>query len=240
MNIRAVLMAQALLVAAFVTASTLLTGSHTARPTASMPPTRDAQTAMTPAQALERLKDGNQRFVSGHTLTRDLTAERKTTAGGQYPFAVILSCVDSRGSSELIFDQGLGDVFSARVAGNVLNDDMLGSMEFACKLAGSKLIVVVGHSKCGAVRGACSDAELGHLTGLLAKIKPAVEAVPAQDTASKTSDARVDAVAKENVKLVLEQIRRQSPILAEMIQSGKVGLVGAMHDLETGEVIFLN
>jgi carbonic anhydrase len=241
---------QSLLAATLIAAAGLFTGCQTHNHThaahhgaaASVPLTKETQAAMTPAQALQRLKDGNQRFVEGHLLARDFAAERQATAAGQYPFAVVLSCLDSRASSELVFDQGLGDLFSARVAGNVLSEDMIGSMEFACQLAGAKLIVVVGHTRCGAVRGACAGAELGHLTGLLSKIKPAVDAVPVQgtDPAAKTSDAHVDAVAKENVKMVLEQIRRQSPILADMIQSGKIGLAGGMHDLATGQVTFLN
>lgn len=158
------------------------------------PPTQAVQAAMTPAQALERLKAGNVRFVSGQSLPRDLATERAATAVGRFPFAVVLSCLDSRTSSELIFDQGIGDIFNARVAGNVLNDDILGSMEFACKAAGAKLIVVVGHSKCGAVKGACAGVELGRLTGWLAKIKPAADAVPA--TGAKTDYAHVDAVAR--------------------------------------------
>ncbi len=201
--------------------------------------TKASQEAMTPAQALENLKAGNQRFASGQPMKRDLTSQRKATADGQYPFAVVLSCLDSRCSTEQVFDQGIGDVFNARVAGNVLNDDILGSMEFACKAAGAKLIAVVGHSKCGAIKGACADVQLGNLTGLLTKIKPAVEKVPAKDGTGKTDDSHVDAVAKENVKLVLNQIRERSPILAEMIQSGKVGLVGGMYDFKSGEVTFL-
>jgi carbonic anhydrase len=151
---------------------------QSAKAAALTPPSKAEQTAMTPAQAFERLKAGNARYVSGQRLPRDLAAERAATASGQFPFAVVLSCLDSRTSSELIFDQGIGDVFNARVAGNVLNDDILGSMEFGCKAAGAKLIAVIGHSKCGAVKGACAGVELGHLTGLLAKIKPAADAVP--------------------------------------------------------------
>ena len=202
------------------------------------PPTKAVQTAMTPAQAFERLKAGNARYVSGQSLPRDLAAERAATASGQFPFAVVLSCLDSRTSSELIFDQGIGDVFNARVAGNVLNDDILGSMEFGCKAAGAKLIAVVGHSKCGAVKGVCSGVELGHLTGLLAKIKPAADAVPT--TGDKTDYAHVDAVARENVKLVMAQVMERSPILAELIRDGKVALVGGMYDLDTGNVTFLD
>jgi carbonic anhydrase len=192
---------------------------------------------MTPATALAQLKAGNARFVADKPAHRDLHAERAATAAGQYPFAVVLSCLDSRTSSELVFDQGLGDIFNARVAGNVLNDDILGSMEFACKAAGAKLIAVVGHTKCGAVKGACTGVELGNLTGLLAKIKRADAAVPA--AADKGSYAHVDAVALENVKLVLAQIKERSPILAELIREGKVGLVGGMYDLESGKVKFL-
>jgi carbonic anhydrase len=212
--------------------------SSGAKAAALTPPTKAEQTAMTPAQALERLKAGNARYVSGKSLPRDLAAERAATANGQFPFAVVLSCLDSRTSSELIFDQGLGDVFNARVAGNVLDDDILGSMEFGCKAAGAKLIAVVGHSKCGAVKGACAGVELGHLTGLLAKIKPAVDAVPT--TGDKTSYAHVDAVARENVKLVMAQIAERSPILAELIRNGNVVVVGGMYDLDTGKVTFLD
>lgn len=201
------------------------------------PPTQAVQAAMTPAQALERLKAGNARFVSGQSLPRDFAGERAATAAGQYPLAVVLSCIDSRTSSELIFDQGIGDSFNARIAGNVLNDDILGSMEFACKAAGAKLIAVVGHTKCGAVKGACAGVEMGNLTGLLAKIKPAESAVPASD--DKGSYTHVDAVAQENVRLVMVQIKERSPILAGLIREGKVGLVGGMYDLESGKVKFL-
>ncbi|MEY4387606.1 MAG: hypothetical protein RLY20_2889 [Verrucomicrobiota bacterium] len=210
---------------------------ESAAPAAKLPPTKSAQEAMTPTDALAQLKGGNARFVADKPAQRDLTAERAATAAGQYPFAVVLSCLDSRTSSELIFDQGIGDIFNARIAGNVLNDDILGSMEFACKAAGAKLIAVVGHTKCGAVKGACTGVELGNLTGLLAKIKPADVAVPA--AGDKGSYQHVDAVAQENVKLVMAQIKERSPILAEMIREGKVGLVGGMYDLESGKVTFL-
>lgn len=203
----------------------------------SAPPTKAEQAAIRPDQALAKLKAGNARFVSGQPLQRDLAAQRQATTTGQYPFAVVLSCIDSRTSSELIFDQGIGDIFNARIAGNVLNDDILGSMEFACKAAGAKLIAVVGHTKCGAVKGACTGVELGNLTGLLAKIKPADEAVPA--AGDKGSYAHVDAVAQENVKLVMAQIKERSPILAELIREGKVRLVGGMYDLDSGKVTFV-
>ena len=200
--------------------------------------TQGVQAATTPADALARLKSGNERFVTGHLVARDLAAQRQATAAGQYPFAVALSCLDSRTSTELVFDQGIGDVFNARVAGNVLNDDILGSLEFACQAAGAKLIAVIGHSKCGAVKGACSGVELGHLTGLLGKIQPAVSAVPAVGDGDKAAPQRVDAVAKENVRLTLWHIRERSAILAELIRDGKVGLVGGLHDLDSGRVTF--
>ena len=203
---------------------------------ASTAPKKAAQEAMKPADALAQLKAGNARFVAGKPVQRDLVAERKETSAGQYPFAVVLSCLDSRTSSELVFDQGIGDVFNARVAGNILNDDILGSMEFACKAAGAKLIAVVGHTKCGAVKGACAGVELGNLTGLLNKIKPAAGAVPA--SGDKTDYKHVDAVAAENVKLVMAQITERSPILAELLREEKVGLVGGMYDLESGSVTF--
>ncbi|GDY21054.1 carbonic anhydrase [Verrucomicrobiota bacterium] len=221
---------------ALLAAVGLFAGCQTSRPLVATAQNAASQAATTPAEALARLKAGNERFAANHLLTRDLAAQRVATAGGQYPFAVVLSCLDSRTSAELIFDQGIGDVFNARVAGNILNDDILGSMEFACKAAGAKLIAVVGHSKCGAVKGACGSVELGHLTGLLQRIQPAVAAVP--PGADPTSTTRVDAVARENVKLAMRQIRERSPILAELIRGGKVGLVGGLHDLESGRVAF--
>lgn len=201
------------------------------------PPSKAVQAAITPAEALARLKAGNARFVAGEPLARNLSAERAATAAGQFPVAVVLSCLDSRTSSELIFDQGIGDIFNARVAGNVLNDDILGSMEFACKAAGAKLIAVIGHTKCGAVKGACAGVELGSLTGLLAKIKPAEAAVPVP--ANPADYQHVDAVARANVKLVMAQIKERSPILAELLRDGKIALVGGMYDLESGQVTFL-
>lgn len=214
---------------------------HSSPAAAATPPTRAIQAAMTPASALAELEAGNARFVSGHPLHRDARADVKATASGQYPFAVVLSCIDSRQPVEIVLDQGIGDIFSARVAGNVLNDDILGSMEFACKVSGAKLIAVIGHSNCGAIKGAVDDAQLGHLTGLLAKIKPAMDAVP-DDGAPRTSKNHefVDAVAEANVRLVMREIRERSPVLREMIDSGQVGLVGGMYDLSTGEVHFFN
>lgn len=168
-----------------------------------------------------------------------MVADRVATASGQYPFAVVLSCVDSRCSSEQIFDQGIGDIFSARVAGNVLNDDILGSMEFACKVAGAKLIAVVGHSKCGAIKGACGRVQLGNLTGLLEKIQPAVASTLGAAERQNLGAGQIDAVAEANVNLVLKQIRERSPVLAELIQQGQVRLVGGFYDLDTGLVRFL-
>jgi carbonic anhydrase len=192
---------------------------------------------MTPDEALERLRSGNARFVAGQPLARDLQSEVRATAPGQYPYAVILSCLDSRQPVELIFDQGIGDVFNARVAGNVLNDDILGSLEFACKASGSKLILVLGHSNCGAVKGSIDNVQLGHLNGLLDRIKPAVTAVP-EDGAKRDSknEAFVQKVADANVHLVMRQIRDGSPILREMIDHHEIKLVGGMYDLNTGRV----
>jgi carbonic anhydrase len=201
--------------------------------------TKASQSAMTPAQALAELREGNARFVAGKSRTLDLPAQVKATAAGQYPFAVVLSCLDSRQPIEIVLDQGIGDIFSARVAGNVLNDDILGSMEFACKASGAKLIVVIGHSNCGAIKGAVDDAQLGNLTGLLAKIKPAEDAVPA-DGQPRTSKnyAFVNKVSEANVRLVMKEIRERSPVLSEMLDKGEIGLVGGMYDLSTGKVEF--
>jgi carbonic anhydrase len=192
---------------------------------------------MTPQEAVDKLRAGNARFVAGQSRARNLPAEVRTTAAGQYPFAVVLSCLDSRQPVELLFDQGIGDVFNACVAGNVLNDDILGSLEFACKVSGSKLILVLGHSNCGAVKGAVDGAELGKLTGLLDKIKPAAAQVP-ENVQPRTSknDAFVQKVAEANVRLVMRQIRDQSPILRQMLDEGKIGLEGGMYDLATGKV----
>jgi carbonic anhydrase len=204
-------------------------------------PTKEMQAAMTPESALAELKAGNARFVAGHPLQRNMPADVKASASGQYPFAVVLSCLDSRQPIEIVLDQGIGDIFSARVAGNVLNDDILGSMEFACKASGAKLIVVIGHSNCGAIKGAVDDVQLGNLTGLLGKIKPAMDTVPADVTprTSKNSEF-VDQVAEANVRLVMQQIRDRSPILKEMLDNNQIGLVGGMYDLSTGEVRFFN
>ena len=203
-------------------------------------PTYDTQQALTPAKVLALLKEGNERFVNNLNSNRNLLEQINDTRQGQFPIAIVLSCMDSRTSVELIFDQGLGDVFSARVAGNVINDDILGSMEYACKLAGSKLIVVLGHSHCGAIKGACANVELDHLTGLLQKIKPAIDAVHAEESVQITAndDSVVQKVANKNVQLTVEQIRSRSAMLDAMVKSGDCGIVGAMYDIETGTVKF--
>lgn len=204
--------------------------------------TPETQAAITPASALELLKEGNDRFVTKHTVERDLNKQVQQTSTGQYPFATILSCIDSRVPAELVFDQGIGDVFSARIAGNFVNSDILGSMEFACKLAGTKLILVLGHTACGAVKGACDHAELGNLTGMLENIAPAVNAVvEPQDPAQRNSQNIdfVNAVGTKNVVLTIERIRKESPVLAEMEEAGEIQIVGGMYDLASGKVNFL-
>ena len=204
------------------------------------PPSYDAQQSLTPAKVLEILKEGNERFVNNLESNRNLLEQVNDTQQGQFPIAIILSCMDSRTSVELIFDQGLGDVFSARVAGNVVNDDILGSMEYACKVAGSKLIVVLGHSHCGAIKGACSHVELDHLTGLLRKIKPAVDAVETEEgvNVSANQPELVQKVADKNVQLSVTQVKNRSPLLESMVINGEIGIVGGMYDIETGKVRF--
>ncbi|NQY28462.1 MAG: carbonic anhydrase [Flavobacteriaceae bacterium] len=191
------------------------------------------QDNLTPKDAHNILVEGNKRFTQNLKKQRDLQAQVLETSKGQYPFAVILSCIDSRVPAELVFDQGIGDVFSARVAGNIINEDILGSMEYACKVAGSKIVVVMGHSKCGAVTAACEHVELGNITALLNKIQPAVKAID-----EEMSDAKVEKVAAVNVKMSIERIRKESSILAEMEKEGKIEIVGAMYDVSTGEVKF--
>lgn len=201
--------------------------------------TKELQDHLSPADALQLLRNGNNRFVNNLKANRNLLQQVNDTKEGQFPFAVILSCIDSRTSAELIFDQGLGDIFSARIAGNVLNDDILGSMEFACKVAGSKIVVVLGHTKCGAVKGACAHVEMGHLTGLLNKIEPAIQQTPPLAEANDDDPyAFPDAVAATNVHLVLKEIPRRSVILREMVEKGEIAIVGGMYNVETGLVEF--
>lgn len=203
--------------------------------------TKETQAAISPNRAIYLLKEGNQRFQSNEEVDRNLLAQVSDTSTGQYPFATILHCVDSRVSAELVFDQGIGDIFSIRIAGNFVNEDILGSMEFTCKLAGTKVIVVLGHTACGAVKGACDDAKLGNLTTLLSKLKPAVEAVeePA-DTSERNSGniEFVNNVAEKNVYMTIANIRAQSPVLEEMENQGEIKIVGAMYDIKDGSVTF--
>jgi carbonic anhydrase len=203
--------------------------------------TKETQAAMTPQSALQALKDGNTRFVNNNMVNRDLGEQVSDTATGQYPFATVLHCIDSRVSAELVFDQGIGDVFSIRIAGNFVNDDILGSMEFACKLAGTKLVVVLGHTSCGAVKGACDHARLGNLTKLINKLEPAVIAVPepADESLRNSSNIEfVNAVAKANVEMTMENIREWSPVLKEMENNGEIQIVGGMYDISDGSVTF--
>jgi carbonic anhydrase len=203
--------------------------------------TKQTQASISPEMAIQLLKEGNHRFVENKEVSRDLLDQVKDTSTGQFPFATILSCIDSRVSSELIFDQGIGDIFSARVAGNFVNEDILGSMEFACKLAGTKVVVVLGHTACGAVKGACDDAKLGNLTALLSKIKPAVNAVaePTDTSLRNSSNINfVNAVAEKNVHMTIDNIRSQSSVLKEMEELGAIKIVGAMYDIKDGSVSF--
>jgi len=196
---------------------------------------------MTPADALQILRDGNARFCANLKANRNLLQQVNETRDGQWPFAVVLSCIDSRTSAELIFDQGLGDIFSIRIAGNFLNDDILGSMEFSCRVAGAKLVVVLGHSQCGAIKGACDDVELGLLTGMLKNIRPAVDAVPRPSAPSERSSANsefVENVARENVWRSVDGIAKRSEVLRAMRDSGEIDIVGGMYNVANGAVEF--
>ena len=203
--------------------------------------TYETQASITPERALEILKEGNLRFVNNLKVNRNLLQQANETRDGQWPFAVVLSCIDSRTSAELIFDQGLGDIFSIRIAGNVVNTDIIASLEFACKLAGSKLIVVLGHTSCGAIKGACDQVEMGNLTELLSKIQPAIHqektTLNEEQRNSKNSDF-VENVASLNVKQSVKAIINRSSILEHMIENGEIAIVGAKHHLETGMVEF--
>lgn len=200
--------------------------------------TRAQRDQLTPEQIIEAMKRGNKRFRSGVRKDRNYLNEQKASAKGQYPAAVLLTCIDSRAPAEVIMDLGLGDIFNCRVAGNVENPDILGSMEFACKLAGAKVVLVMGHTSCGAIKGAIDNAELGNLTGLLARIKPAVQATTYTGERSSKNDAFVDAVARRNVELALAGIRKDSPVLAELETKGTIKIAGAMYNLGTGAVDF--
>lgn len=201
--------------------------------------TKEMQAAITPRIALDLLKEGNKRFVNNLKINRNLLQQANETSDGQHPFAIILSCIDSRTSAELIFDQGLGDIFSVRIAGNILNEDILGSMEFACKVAGAKFIVVLGHTKCGAVKGACDHVEMGNLTALLSKLQPAVYDEKTETVNRNSSnDEFVEKVSVINIKRTVHAIIERSPILSDMIRSGEIGIVGGTHDIGSGSVHF--
>lgn len=196
------------------------------------------QDSITPRMALKLLKEGNHRFVNNLKINRNLLQQANETSDGQHPFAVILSCIDSRTSAELIFDQGLGDIFSTRIAGNIINEDILGSMEFGCKVAGSKIIVVLGHSQCGAIKGACDHVEMGNLTALLSKIQPAVYDEKTETKRDSSNPSFVEKVTNINVRRTVDAILQRSPILKEMVDSGEIAIVGANHDIATGNVEF--
>ena len=201
--------------------------------------TKEMREKITPEMALDLLKEGNKRFVNNIKADRNLLEQVEETAKGQYPFAVVLSCMDSRTSAELIFDQGLGDILSVRVAGNIVNEDILGSIEFACKVVGAKVIVVLGHSKCGAIMGACNHVEMGNLTPLLAKIRPAIDDEKSiTDDRNADNPAFVEQVAKINVKRVMKDIVERSSIIKEMLDNNEIALIGGYHELSTGEVNF--
>lgn len=202
--------------------------------------TKDQRDKMTPDQVMAELKKGNERFRAGKTVAHDYVTQQRNTAAGQYPAAMILGCIDSRAPAEILFDSGIGDAFNARIAGNVVNDDLLGSMEFACAVAGAKVVLVFGHTACGAIKGAIDDVEMGNLTGLLARIKPAITATTFTGEKSSKNAAYVDAVAHTNVVLTLDNIRRRSPALADLEKKGSIKVVGGMYDLATGMVNFVS
>lgn len=201
--------------------------------------TKETRDKLTPRMALQILKEGNDRFIKNLKTNRNLLEQVNATRDGQWPFATILSCIDSRTSAELIFDQGLGDIFSVRIAGNIVNTDIIGSMEFACKIAGSKLIVVLGHTRCGAVKGACDHLEMGNLTELLAKLQPAVyEEKETKDERNSSNETFVENVSVINVKRNVKNIIERSFIIEQMVETGQIGVVGAMYNIESGKVEF--
>ncbi len=229
----------------FLALALFITGSTTVNAQKSYgAETKESQAAMTPQMALQKLKDGNERYVRGKLKdNKNFRKQAAFTAKGQYPFATILSCIDSRVSAEEIFDLGNGDAFNGRVAGNVATPDMLGSFEFSTKLAGSKVLLVLGHTSCGAVKGACDMAKMGNLTGLLERINPAVDFIGKSwmDGEKNSKNSKfVEAVGEANVKLTMEKIKEESPVMKELIDSGDLLLVGGVYDLETGVVRYLN
>ena len=202
--------------------------------------TAASQSKIKPADALQMLREGNARFVSGEMIQRDLMDQVKQTSSGQYPFAAIVSCIDSRIPTEMVFDQGVGDIFNARIAGNFVNTDILGSLEFAAKVAGSKAIVVMGHTECGAVKGACDNVQMGNLTPMLANIEPAIQSVTGISGERNSKNAEfVQKVADINVELTVEKIMEESEILRTMVENGELQIVGAMYDVHSGEVTFM-
>lgn len=196
--------------------------------------TKEIQDGISPEKAIEMLNEGNKRFLNNNAVNRDLQKQVESTSNGQFPYAVVLSCIDSRVPVELAFDQGIGDVFSARVAGNIINEDILGSMEYACGVAGSKAILVLGHTKCGAVTAACQGVELGNITALLSKVKPAIKEVQ-----QRTGEIEVEEVTKSNVQQSIFEIREKSTLLSDLEKEGKIKIVGAVYHVENGEVTFL-
>ncbi|MES2588431.1 MAG: carbonic anhydrase family protein [Bacteroidota bacterium] len=201
--------------------------------------TKETQTSLTPQQSFQILKDGNERFVNNLKANRNLLQQVNDTAEGQFPFATILSCIDSRTSAELIFDQGLGDIFSIRIAGNILNEDILGSMEFATKVVGTKILVVLGHTKCGAIVGACNHVEMGNLTTLLNKVKPAILAEnETKENRTGSNPEFVKNVTSINVDLTIARIRNESSIIAELEKQGEIKIIGGLYEVETGKVVF--
>lgn len=202
--------------------------------------TKEMQDTITPAMALDLLKEGNKRFLNNLKFNRNLLQQANETSDGQHPFAIILSCIDSRTSAELIFDQGLGDIFSVRIAGNIINEDILGSMEFACKVAGAKIILVLGHTKCGAVKGACDHVEMGNLTTLLSKIRPSIDdEMTITENRNSYNEEFIEKVTLINVNRTVKAIVERSPILKEMIENESISILGGMHNINTGEVTFL-
>lgn len=198
--------------------------------------TKEQRDRLTPDQIIDELKKGNERFRAGKTVAHDYRNQQRTTAAGQYPAAALLGCVDSRVPAEILFDSGIGDTFNGRIAGNVVNDDLLGSLEFACAVSGAKVILLLGHTACGAIKGAIDDVEMGNLTGLLARIKPAITATTFTGDKSSKNAAYVDAVARTNVALGVEIIKRRSPLLEGLVKKGTIKIVGAMYDLASGAV----
>ena len=203
---------------------------------------KEAQASISPQEALVRLMEGNKRFQSQSAIKRDLLDQVNDTATGQHPIAAVVSCIDSRIPTEIIFDQGIGDIFNARIAGNFVNEDILGSLEFACKLAGSKLVMIMGHTSCGGVKGACDNAQLGNLTQMLEKIRPAVDSVETAEGEARNSSNKdfVNRVAVQNVRLTMDNVRSMSPVLKAMEDNGEIQIVGTMYDVANGGVTAVN